>query len=69
VLVRDDVRVTSGALRVRGLVLAADDDPSDGSILGGRSRVTYSRCALHRALLGAARVVPLERRARATIVR
>jgi len=69
VIVRDDVHVVSGALRVRGLVLAANEDASDGSILGGRSRVTYSSCALQRALIGAARVVPVERRARATLSR
>jgi hypothetical protein len=69
VVVRDDVRVVSGALRVRGVVLAANDDPTDGSILGGRSRVTFSSCALQRALLGAARVAPVERRARATLSR
>jgi hypothetical protein len=69
VVVRDDVRVAGGALRVHGALLAADDDASGASLLGGRSRVTMSSCAMHRALLGAARALPLARRARVALQR
>jgi hypothetical protein len=69
IVVRDDVRVSGGTLRVHGAVLAANDDASDGSLLGGRSRVTMSSCAMQRALLGAARPMPLARRARVALQR
>jgi len=69
IVVRGAVRATAGSLRVNGAMLVADGAAGAGSTLGGRSRVTMSSCAIAQSLLGAARPMPLARRARVEVQR
>jgi hypothetical protein len=69
VVVRDDVRVVSGALRVRGIVSPRTKTPPTGAA-SAADRASPSRAARCSARCSApARVAPLERRVRATLSR
>jgi hypothetical protein len=62
IVVRGAVRARGGALRVRGALMAANTSGRGATIIGPGSRVSYSSCAVGRALVAASRPTPIRRR-------
>jgi hypothetical protein len=62
VVVRGIVRARAGALRVRGALMIANTNGRGTTVIGPGSEVTYSSCAVGRALIAASRPTPIRRR-------